>query len=240
MKTKVMKLLGVMLTVSTLFTGCGTNGDRWGGADGGTGKVYTLKEALERKGPQIWYYVSVERDDVGGIIFGKDNCIDCVFVWENGKGHCCTRYDDTYDAMYYLGDVAKLDDSEIIATLKESCKTSDKPFEINIITDPTGNDTYGEELYYWNEDEGENLELDITFHSDWRSITLAYPCEPITVYDKQYAGYYVGESNGELKGAFITRVDGNESFSLDTPTTDGVFVDASQDEIDEALEELLQ
>lgn len=233
MKTKVMKLLGVMLTVSTLFTGCGTNGDRWGGADGGTGKVYTLKEALERKGPQIWYCVVERKDDVGGVIFGKDTQIAEIYVWENGKGHRCK--DDTIDT---LGDVAKLDDSEIIATLKETCRTSDKPFEINIITDSTGNNTDCEELYYWVGACGSENDKDVSF---WSYDQFVYPCEPITVYDKQYAGYYGGDfASSSTRVAFITRVDGNESFSLDTPTTDGVFVDASQDEIDEALEELLQ
>lgn len=122
MKKTVLGMVCVGLAASMLFGACGKEDTK----KVKTGKniatvestdepqVFTLKEAMERKGVHIWY-ITEPKD----YVIGKDNKIERLYVVEDGE---MTEYG--INGKLSMGDVSKLTDEEIIKKAKEIDKAN--------------------------------------------------------------------------------------------------------------------
>lgn len=109
-------------------------------------------------------------------------------------------------------------------------------YELTVETDATGNNTETEILYFSYKPDHSHMN---GYYGNENNIVWDYSFVssfgPIQVYDATYAGYRRGYDEDDR--VFITRVD-QERFTLDTPTTDGIGVDLSDDEIRQIEEKL--
>lgn len=295
MKKTVLGMVCVGLAASMLFGACGKEDTK----KVKTGKniatvestdepqVFTLKEAMERKGVHIWY-ITEPKD----YVIGKDNKIERLYVVEDGK---MTEYG--INGKLSMGDVSKLTDEEIIKKAKEIHKANveksiqgwieyyqsqtyedpeiegkkagviealssysyqgEQPtaaWKSAITTDATGNNTEEETLYYVDRSVAgslpsieEDLDAGGYYYVDGDDGIRVYEMcvnmiydYPVQIYDSKYTGYWEKYENHQFHDdyAFITRVEETEKYELDTPSTEGISVDLSRDEIGSMKEEL--
>lgn len=260
-----MSAVVMMLALSVSLIACGGKDDG-GGLSSKKKTSYTLSEYMKKDDLQIWYIGGIDKDrSYDAIIFkgGKCTFVDYLVTQESKYptlGDAAQATDEEiYDALleayqtyydsqmdYYKEVIDKKEWSEW-----ENCEkkynnligrdVSDfiyYDYLISVEADKTGNNTEEEMFTYYTDN-------DLYYYND--GVACGYDIEPYNtvqgqVYDSYYKGFEMYVSNGDSSGdrPFFTRVDSSEiTISVDTPTTKGVLVDKTKDEIRDMLKEKL-
>ena len=260
-----MSAVVMMLTLSVSLIACGGKDDG-GGLSSKKKTSYTLSEYMKKDDLQIWYIGGIDKDrEYKAIIFkgGKCTYVGSAVTKESKYptlGDAAQATDEEiYDALleayqtYYDSQMSYY--KEVIDKKEqydwEDCEkkynnligrdVSDfiyYDYLISVEADKTGNNTEEEMFTYYQDG-------DLYYY--YGGVECGYDIKPYNtvqgqVYDSYYKGFEMYESAGDMSGdrPFFTRVDSSEiTISVDTPTTKGVLVDKTKDEIRDMLKEKL-
>lgn len=157
--------------------------------------IYTISEYFRSENRVILYYmkeVAYDNNNETSVPHssypGKDEVCNDIYVIENGKMsyYYARDYNGDSPNEYRLRfkELAKMTDDEVVQALKEryTAKYEDRPIEIGIFTDDTGNSVESEAVgINYRAEDGDR-------HNDQIDFVIANPQTAATVYDSTYTG----------------------------------------------------
>ena len=254
---KKLFMLSMLAILTLTLVGCGKSGS---GASGITDssqalEEMTLKEALTKKGTQIWYEINTDEDEAFRL--DKEQTIQKVFIFKDGKVFITdirkikeekSDFKNQKYSSISLGEIAKMTDEEIIKATEVYKQEQEEWYKYclddvaHTDDDESSCDSYKKTINNFNKYEpitfgiitdstGNNTQTEYfstkTYKKIWAQGDIKGNYGPYQIYDTYFCGYQDYDFyDGEFDDdVFITKCKSNSVYTLDKVGTKGISID---------------